>query len=99
LPLGLVGLTRPSCAVCVCDVSASACDVCGRVMCVRVVSCVLCGSEQAQKAIDQGRQSSEKLEISHARLELISVELDKQSQVSLSLSLSRSLSTTQPACS
>jgi hypothetical protein len=46
----------------------------------------MCGSEQAQKAIDQGRQSSEKLEISHARLELISVELDKQSQVSLSLS-------------
>lgn len=36
---------------------------------------------QAQKAIDQGRQSSEKLEISHGRLELISVELDKQAQV------------------
>lgn len=42
-------------------------------MCPRLV--------QAQKAIEQGRQSSEKLEISHGRLELISVELDKQAQV------------------
>jgi chromosome segregation ATPase len=36
---------------------------------------------QAQKSIEQGRQSSEKLEISHGRAELISVELDKQFQV------------------
>ncbi|ELR18533.1 uncharacterized protein ACA1_154060 [Acanthamoeba castellanii str. Neff] len=42
---------------------------------------------QAQKAIDQGRQSSERLEISHGRLELISVELDKQAQLTGQLRL------------